>query len=212
MLSDQASAYRIEVLEIIVIVLIASKSCLPYSCIEHLLPTTTLGDQQKEMRIATTILSGCLVLLVTACELRAAEPLKVFILAGQSNMEGQAVADLNGKDYNFRQRHAQAVAEYVRQGGAAETFGERAGRMDRALTTCGCATRVSGDAHGAVVDRLRCVWWQAPFGPELQFGHVMGDHLKQQVLLIKTRGEAKVCIKTSARRARVDKSDPTIKR
>ena len=29
-----------------------------------------------------------------------AEPLKVFILAGQSNMEGQAVVDLAGKDYN----------------------------------------------------------------------------------------------------------------
>src|SRR5689334_10503908 len=30
----------------------------------------------------------------------APKPLKVFILAGQSNMEGQAVADLEGKDYN----------------------------------------------------------------------------------------------------------------
>src|SRR5436305_14510879 len=28
-------------------------------------------------------------------------PVQVFILAGQSNMEGQAVADLEGKDYNF---------------------------------------------------------------------------------------------------------------
>ena len=27
-------------------------------------------------------------------------PVKVFILAGQSNMEGQAVADLDGQDYN----------------------------------------------------------------------------------------------------------------
>ena len=27
-------------------------------------------------------------------------PVKVFILAGQSNMEGQGVADLTGKDYN----------------------------------------------------------------------------------------------------------------
>jgi len=27
-------------------------------------------------------------------------PVKVFILAGQSNMEGQGVADLDGKDYN----------------------------------------------------------------------------------------------------------------
>ena len=30
----------------------------------------------------------------------SARPLKVFILAGQSNMEGQAVSDLSGKDYN----------------------------------------------------------------------------------------------------------------
>ena len=29
-----------------------------------------------------------------------AAPLKVFVLAGQSNMEGQAVVDLDGKDYN----------------------------------------------------------------------------------------------------------------
>ena len=29
-----------------------------------------------------------------------AKPLKVFILAGQSNMEGQAVVDLAGQDYN----------------------------------------------------------------------------------------------------------------
>src|SRR4051794_8580877 len=28
-------------------------------------------------------------------------PVKVFLLAGQSNLEGQAVADLDGKDYNF---------------------------------------------------------------------------------------------------------------
>lgn len=28
------------------------------------------------------------------------KPLKVFILAGQSNMEGQAVVDLDGKNYN----------------------------------------------------------------------------------------------------------------
>src|SRR3954466_2341021 len=30
----------------------------------------------------------------------ALKPLKVFILAGQSNMEGQAVVDLDGKNYN----------------------------------------------------------------------------------------------------------------
>ena len=42
-------------------------------------------------------------LLPLAAPLHAAnapKPVKVFILAGQSNMEGQAVADLAGKDYN----------------------------------------------------------------------------------------------------------------
>ena len=37
--------------------------------------------------------------LVLVSQLQA-KPLKVFILAGQSNMEGQAVVDLTGKDYN----------------------------------------------------------------------------------------------------------------
>src|SRR6266850_8240013 len=42
-----------------------------------------------------------LVLLLTTPVFAAStKPLKVFILAGQSNMEGQAVVDLDGKDYN----------------------------------------------------------------------------------------------------------------
>ena len=36
----------------------------------------------------------------SCCLAAAPKPLQVFILAGQSNMEGQAVADLDGKDYN----------------------------------------------------------------------------------------------------------------
>jgi hypothetical protein len=41
-------------------------------------------------------------LAVFAKPVLAAAPgrLKIFILAGQSNMEGQAVADLDGKNYN----------------------------------------------------------------------------------------------------------------
>ena len=38
-------------------------------------------------------------LVLSLCPVAAA-PVKVFILAGQSNMEGQAVVDLEGKDYN----------------------------------------------------------------------------------------------------------------
>ena len=40
------------------------------------------------------------VILLARVSLAAPLPLKVFILAGQSNMEGQAVVDLEGQDYN----------------------------------------------------------------------------------------------------------------
>src|SRR2546421_6318628 len=41
------------------------------------------------------------VCLLVITPLHAADrPVKVLILAGQSNMEGQAVVDLEGKDYN----------------------------------------------------------------------------------------------------------------
>jgi hypothetical protein len=48
-------------------------------------------------------------------------PFKVFILAGQSNMQGQAVADLEGKDDNggkgtlanpWRSRHCRHLADF----------------------------------------------------------------------------------------------------
>ncbi len=43
----------------------------------------------------------CAVLLLATPAIAAAsKPLKVFILTGQSNMEGQAFVDLEGKDYN----------------------------------------------------------------------------------------------------------------
>src|SRR5437660_1327356 len=45
-------------------------------------------------------LAVAIILLAWTTRGFAEGPLKVFILAGQSNMEGQAVADLDGKDYN----------------------------------------------------------------------------------------------------------------
>jgi hypothetical protein len=115
-------------------------------------------------------------------------PVKVFILAGQSNMEGQAVADLDGKDYNdgkgtlnFLIRDPAKVAlfkhlkddkgqqwtvrddvwvRYKPENGPA-----KAGPLTLGFTVYG------GRHH---------------FGPELQFGHVLGDHFANQVLLIKT--------------------------
>lgn len=124
-------------------------------------------------------------LLLVPCSFCA--PLKVFILAGQSNMEGQAVTDLSGKDYNGgKGTLASLMADPVKGGRFKHlkgTDGKWAVRDDvwvryqrekqpllAGPLTCGFS--VYGDSHH--------------FGAELQFGQVVGDALDHQVLLIKT--------------------------
>ncbi len=117
----------------------------------------------------------------------APKRLKVFILAGQSNMEGQAVADLDGKDCNDGKG---TLTFLLAEPSRAERFRHLRG----------------GDGHWAKRDD---VWvryrpergelkagplglgftpyaGRHHFGPELQFGHIVGDRFPEQVLLIKT--------------------------
>ncbi|HEX4612487.1 MAG TPA: sialate O-acetylesterase [Urbifossiella sp.] len=113
-------------------------------------------------------------------------PVQVFILAGQSNMEGHAVVDLTGKDYNDGKGTLTALfadpakAKLVKHLKAADgTWAVRDDvwvryqREGRPLLAGPLAIGFSvyGDRHH--------------FGPELQFGHVLGDHLPAPVLLIK---------------------------
>jgi hypothetical protein len=114
-------------------------------------------------------------------------PVKVFILAGQSNMEGQAVVDLAGKDYNegrgtlaalMRDPAKGAMFQHLKAAGGEWTVRDdvwvRYQRERGALLAGPLALGFSvyGDRHH--------------FGPELQFGHVVGDHVQNQVLLVKT--------------------------
>ena len=128
--------------------------------------------------------------LVFATTVHAADPprpLQVFILAGQSNMEGQAVADLDGKNYNdgkgtlnflLRAQNASSMVQRFQQVDGKWPvrndvwcrYKREAGPLLAGPLTMGFS--VYGDAHH--------------FGPELQFGQVLGDHLENQVLLIKT--------------------------
>ena len=120
----------------------------------------------------------------------AAEPLrpvKVFILAGQSNMEGQAVVDLDGNNYNdgkgtlnFLLRDPQKAPQFqhlrkedgswvVRDDVWCRYKREHGSLLAGPLTM---GFSVYGDRHH--------------FGPELQFGHVLGNHFENQILVIKT--------------------------
>ena len=65
------------------------------------------------------------------------QPLKVFILAGQSNMEGQAVVDLDGKNYNDGKGHAQRPVEGPGQGHARQAPQGLTRVSGRCGMTCG---------------------------------------------------------------------------
>lgn len=133
---------------------------------------------------------AAVVLLVSHSSLRAADaprPVKVFILAGQSNMEGQAVVDLEGQDYNdgngtlvtlMRDPAKTAMFQHLRGPDGVwkvrDDVWVRYQREDEPLLKgrLGFGFSVYGDLHH--------------FGPELQFGHVLGDALENPVLLVKT--------------------------
>ena len=138
---------------------------------------------------SVSMLAFCLLLVQTALTASAAEakPLKVFILAGQSNMEGQAVTDLEGKDYNegkgtlkFLMKDPQKAAmikhlaapdgSWVVRDDVWCRYQREHGPLLKGPLSMGFS--VYGDRHH--------------FGPELQFGHVLGNHFDNPVLLIKT--------------------------
>jgi len=114
-------------------------------------------------------------------------PVKVFILAGQSNMEGQGVADLEGKNYNDAKGTLNTVMKDPAKAPLYQHLKDDNGRWtvredvrvwykpENSPVKCGPLTlgfTVYGGKHH--------------FGPELEFGHVMGNALPNQVLLIKT--------------------------
>jgi len=97
----------------------------------------------------------------------APKPLRVFILAGQSNMEGHAKVSL--LEYQIKQpathdlfKHLEKDGKWVERDDVWIKFLDRKGKL-----TVG---------YGSP----KCI------GPELEFGRVVGDRYDEQVLLIKT--------------------------
>lgn len=93
-------------------------------------------------------------------------PVKVFILAGDSNMAGRAMGRLlKSNEARTREYFQHLVNDggwAVREDVWVKNFGRK-----------GDLTVGFGQTAGS-------------FGPELEFGHVVGDHFDEQVLLIKT--------------------------
>ena len=117
--------------------------------------------------------SACISCL-TACLASAAalgvdtsKPVKVFILAGQSNMEGKAKMKL--LEYQARQPETMDFFKHLREDGAWVV------RDDVWINFLG---RRGGLTVG--FGSPNCI------GPELEFGNTVGNHFEQQVLIIKT--------------------------
>jgi alpha-galactosidase len=96
-----------------------------------------------------------------------AGPVKVFILAGQSNMEGKAKVSL--LEYQIGQPETKREFEHLQKDGK---WVVRPDVWIKFLDRKGNLTVGFGSP-----DRI---------GPELEFGNVVGDHYEDQVLIIKT--------------------------
>lgn len=114
-------------------------------------------------------------------------PIKVFILAGQSNMEGQGVVAMDHPEYYnggkgnlvWSMKYSQIAGkmkhlkdnkgQWVLRDDVQISFKAR-GKLRKGGLTIGY-TGYGGSTH---------------IGPELQFGHIIGDYYKEPVLLIKT--------------------------
>ncbi len=133
-------------------------------------------------------LSVLVVGLLACCvtNAHAAKPVKVFILAGQSNMEGQAVADLDGKDYNDGQGTLKFLLRDSAKGPLFKHLVNDAGEWTVREDVWVHYQPESGPLKAGSLGMGFTPYGKHHFGPELQFGHVIGDHCDNQVLLIKT--------------------------
>jgi alpha-galactosidase len=124
------------------------------------------------MKKCRTALFGILCLVIflshaTRFGVDTSNRVKVFILAGQSNMEGKAKVEL--LEYQINQSETRDFFKHLKEDG------RRVKRNDVWINFL--------DRKGKLT-----VGFGSPkrIGPELEFGNTVGDHFKEQVLTIET--------------------------
>jgi len=115
-------------------------------------------------------------------------PVKVFLLAGQSNMEGQGVVDFDHEQYYNGGRGN--LEHVMRNSNFAERYkhlkDENGDWVIRDDVWVWYQTNKAGLKKGGLGIGYTCYPGKHHIGPELQIGHRIGDKYEQQVLLIKT--------------------------
>jgi hypothetical protein len=132
--------------------------------------------------------AGLLLALALLPQTRAADPIKVFLLAGQSNMEGQGVVSMDDpKNYNGGKGNLVWSMEHSASKDKMRHLRDSA---NGAWTVRDDVT-ISFKARDQVRKGGLTIGYTgyggfSHIGPELQFGHVIGDFFQEPVLLIKT--------------------------
>ncbi len=128
-----------------------------------------------------------LVLFGLAASVTSAKALQVYILAGQSNMEGQSVVDLTGKNYNEGRG---TLVEVMARPANAERYAHLRAKDGSWVVRKDVWIRYQREKQPLLIGELSVGYAvygdKHHFGPELQFGHVVGEASRDQVLLIKT--------------------------
>ena len=148
----------------------------------------------KQRMISIGIIAGLVVLMAAGAGAAdsknkiAKGPVKVFILAGQSNMEGQGVVAMDHeKYYNGGKGNLVHVMKHSPQAKRYVHLKDKSGKwVERKDVWVSFQTERAGHKTGSLTIGYTSYGGKAHMGPELQFGHVMGDCFKEQVLLIKT--------------------------
>ncbi|MDA9774480.1 M66 family metalloprotease, partial [Saprospiraceae bacterium] len=125
------------------------------------------------------ILSICLVCLFSSLTNLGAQNLKVFIMAGQSNMQGHGNTipeTVPGTLLHFMDNGGSTEFDYIQN-----SDGSWVSRED-------VWVRYDHENGELLADELNIGFGadEEQIGPELGFGHLLGEHLEDQVLIIKT--------------------------
>ncbi len=135
-------------------------------------------------------LLACTVLPVVTSPAAAADgtgKVQVFILAGQSNMEGQGVVSMDDpQDYNGGKGNLVWSMQYSASAAMMQDLKDASGNWV-VRDDVDISFKVNGVVRkGGLTIGYTGYGGSSHIGPELQFGMVMGDYYENPVLLIKT--------------------------
>lgn len=112
---------------------------------------------------------------------------KVFILAGQSNMEGQGVVSMDHEEYyNGGKGNLVWSMEHSKSRGKMKHLRDEKRKWVKRDDVEICFEAKEKKRRGPLTVGYTGYGGSSHIGPELQFGHVIGDYFEEPVLLIKT--------------------------